>query len=79
MKEYKRPLPPDCIAVASPGGEAGPHNWQKKFQRLVDSGTLPVGSVSMVDVAHDDWCEIYNQMPCNCDPALVNRLTGETY
>jgi hypothetical protein len=52
-------------------------NYVKEMARLFDSGVIKRGEAYLVDVAHDDWCAIYHGEPCNCDPDIVNRETGE--
>jgi hypothetical protein len=44
-------------------------NYLRKLRYLWKIGAIPrdVG-VHMVTVSHDDWCGIYQQKPCNCDP-----------
>jgi len=52
-------------------------NYVKEMSRLSDTGVLKCGEFLMVDVAHDDWCDIYKGEPCNCEPDIINRETGE--
>jgi hypothetical protein len=48
------------------------HNHVKKLKRFIASGRILVmaGTVSLVDVAHDDWCRIFKGKRCNCDPEI---------
>ena len=45
------------------------HNYIRKLHYLWRIGALPrtVG-LHMLDVAHDDWCGIFEGKRCNCDP-----------
>lgn len=52
-------------------------NYVKEMTRLFDAGVIKRGEFLMVDVAHDDWCAIYQGGPCDCDPDIINRGTGE--
>jgi len=50
------------------------HNYKKKLDQLIREGKLlhlPPGAVEMLDVNHDEWCEIYNGNFCNCHPDIV--------
>jgi len=44
------------------------HNYEKKLWRLYELGLIPAASVNLVDIYHDDWCDIYRGGRCNCDP-----------
>jgi len=46
-------------------------NYVRKLQYLWRVGAIPrdVG-LHLVDVAHDDWCGIFQQQRCNCDPDI---------
>lgn len=50
------------------------HNYLRKLRRLMASGALPrdVG-VHQLDIAHDDWCDIFTGRRCNCDPTIRVR------
>lgn len=78
MNQYHRPLPPDHIQVVTVEGNY-PHAFQRKMQTLMKQGKIKAGKISALDVAHDDWCDLYSGNLCNCDPTIVNVLTGEVY
>ena len=46
-------------------------NYVRKLYYLWRIGAIPraVG-VHMLDVAHDDWCGIFANKRCNCNPAI---------
>jgi len=29
------------------------------------------GSVTLINICHDDWCGIYKNHPCNCSPVRI--------
>ena len=53
-------------------------NYVRKLHYLYRIGALPrdIG-LHMVDVAHDDWCGIFQEPPqrCNCDPDIRLKAT----
>jgi hypothetical protein len=49
------------------------HNYYKKLMQLHERGELPAGSLSEVDVCHDDWCAVHAGDYCNCDPDIKLR------
>jgi len=59
--------------IASPDGKQwGRHNYAEPMQRLM-AEFGQAGLVSVVDVAHDNWCRIYDGGFCNCDPDYTIR------
>ena len=53
--------------------DAAKHNYMKKLLKLQAEGKLPKVGVNEVDVAHDDWCQVYRGGYCNCDPDIWLR------
>ena len=51
------------------------HNYVARLMGLLESGKLPWGQVSELDVQHDDWCQIDAGGYCNCLPNIY--LDGE--
>lgn len=52
-------------------------NWVTKIKRLMEIGliSLTSGSISDLEIRHDDWCRIHADGLCNCDPEIeVKRL-----
>lgn len=53
------------------------HNYQTKLMQMVKAGQIPAeapaGSANLVNVAHDEWCDIYRGGFCNCNPAIEIR------
>jgi len=58
----------------APSGEP---NYRKRVRQLVRDGVIKVGEALNIDIAHDDWCAVYKSKPCDCDPDIINRETGE--
>ena len=70
MSEHERPfraslLPPDSVTVTS-DWDAAPefHNYEKELKKLGKAGILRFGEVSVLKIAHDDWCDIYSRERC---------------
>jgi hypothetical protein len=43
----------------------------------IKAGLIQPGKTTVVRVAHDDWCAIYNGGECNCDPDIsYHELEG---
>jgi hypothetical protein len=78
--EYKRQLPGNSIEITT-DWDSYPevHNYQKKMKKLGKAGILKFGEVNFLNIAHDDWCDIYNRDRCNCNPTIVNALTKKVY
>lgn len=51
---------------ASQGG-----NYQAKLMRMIESGQIKFDAVQHVSVKHDDWCRIYTDGFCDCDPDIA--------
>ena len=51
-------------------------NYVRKLHYLYRIGAIPrsVG-VHMITVFHDDWCAIYQDRRCNCDPDITLKAT----
>jgi hypothetical protein len=43
---------------------------EKWARKMKVEGKLPLG-VSMVNVYHDDWCDIYKGLECSCEPDIT--------
>ena len=47
---------------------------QPYMEPLLEAGlTAPAGSVSIVEVSHDDWCPKLRGGLCRCQPDIVTR------
>lgn len=54
-------------------------SYLQKLSRMVAEMGLPPGAVYDVTVSHDDWCGIFSNQPCNCDPDIsIVRLPDPT-
>jgi len=53
-------------------GNALGGKYVKRLHRAYKQGLFKKfkkgGGVYPVSIVHDDWCRIYKQKPCNCDP-----------
>ena len=50
--------------------------YVKQLKRLRKAGKLPTvqpGTVSLVDVAHDDHCQMWQTRRCTCKPEIKVR------
>ena len=56
----------------------GLHNYLelifKAASEAMESGLLERGRVSITNVRHDSWCDIYSGGVCNCDPEIESQL-----
>jgi hypothetical protein len=54
-------------------------NYIVKIQQMWQAGTLPrdVG-LHQVSVSHDDWCGIFQQQRCDCDPDVQLKYSLPT-
>ena len=52
----------------------GEHNYLKPLleatTEAMESGLMERGRVTITNVWHDDWCDIYRGGVCNCDPVI---------
>ena len=47
------------------------HNYIKKINRLYAEGKLNTNvGLHMLNISHDDWCDIFDGGLCNCDPDI---------
>ena len=51
-------------------------NYIKKLHYLHALGAIPraVG-LHLITVAHDDWCGVFQERRCNCDPDIRLKAT----
>lgn len=49
------------------------HNYLKKLRELRAQGKVPtvMGKITHIHITHDDWCRIFDGMPCNCNPDIT--------
>ncbi len=75
---FKRQLPDDHLTITSidDPDKPGEPNFQRKIRHLQKRGVIPAVGVGFLIIAHDDWCAIYGGGCCDCDPDIVNRITG---
>lgn len=53
------------------------HNYDKEIKRLGRAGMLKRGELRFVDIEHDDWCGIYQQGRCDCNPNIVDKKSRQ--
>jgi hypothetical protein len=55
------------------------HNYLRKLQLLWRTGAIPrtVG-LHQIDVAHDNWCTIFEGRRCNCNPDVTLKWSQPT-
>ena len=49
------------------------HNYYKKLMKLHEQGQFPTAALTEVYIFHDDWCGVYSEDYCNCDPDIKLR------
>lgn len=56
---------------------AGRNHYEIVLGWLLAEGliTFKAGTVSKLDIQHDDWCGVFDGAPCNCRPAIL--IDGE--
>ena len=58
------------------GNKVAPHNYVRKLAQLTRTGALPRDTgLHLVTICHDDWCGIWQQARCNCDPDIRLKAT----
>ena len=52
----------------------GVHNYReplfKAISEAIEAGLLERRQVSITNVRHDSWCDVYHGGVCNCDPEI---------
>jgi hypothetical protein len=52
----------------------GVHNYLepifKAASEAMESGLMERGGVTITNVRHDSWCDVYSGGVCNCDPEI---------
>ena len=48
--------------------EAPQHNYLPKLLAMYERGEIARVGLQEVNVYHDDWCGIYKNAWCDCDP-----------
>ncbi len=47
------------------------HNYMKKIAQATARGELDGLGIFSTNVYHDDWCRIYDGLPCNCNCEVI--------
>lgn len=53
------------------------HNYHREIERLQQRGVFKPGEVILIDVEHDEWCGVYSDKRCDCDPDIRDQITGQ--
>ncbi|MFA5166575.1 MAG: hypothetical protein WC449_04780 [Candidatus Paceibacterota bacterium] len=55
------------------------HNYKNKMLNMIKTGKIKCDvGLSMYDIFHDDWCDVYTGGFCNCNPDIViSRYKGD--
>ena len=52
----------------------GVHNYLEPYLKAafeaMETGLIERGRVTIANVMHDEWCDIYRGGICNCDPQI---------
>jgi hypothetical protein len=55
------------------------HNYVRKLRYLIRTGAIPrMVGYHPLQVDHDDWCNIWQQRFCNCNPDSSLRWSQPT-
>lgn len=46
-------------------------NWLKRVEALHGAGAIRPGSATYASIAHDEWCDVWHNGFCNCDPEIT--------
>ena len=38
--------------------------------KAIEKGSIQTGGLLFPEVAHDSWCAMHQDKPCNCDPEI---------
>lgn len=47
------------------------HNYHRKLEEIYKTGLLLPGKVYDMSSFHDNWCGVYKDKLCNCNPHIV--------
>lgn len=53
------------------------HNYLKKLNKLLATKEVPTDTITLVNVAHDDWCGKLKGGECNCNPDITHTEMGD--
>lgn len=48
--------------------------WEKQLKDAIAKGALQPGSLTIMNVYHDNWCPKLNGGDCTCDPDADFRI-----
>lgn len=54
-------------------------NYQERMMIALNSIPIAERSMNDAEIAHDSWCKIYKDKPCNCEPDITISAGGKTY
>ncbi len=60
------------LVAANRDPRRGGGNYRQAVRALLSSGQLPIrpGTVTHVEVLHDDWCAFWQGGVCDCEPEI---------
>ena len=45
-------------------------NYMEIIIKAIEKGSIQTGGLLFPEVAHDSWCAMHNEEPCNCNPEI---------
>ena len=45
-------------------------NYMETIFKAIEMGSLKTGGLLFPEVAHDSWCNMHKEKPCNCNPEV---------
>ena len=46
-------------------------NYMTTILLAIEKGSIQMGGLLFPEVAHDEWCDMHNDKPCNCNPEIA--------
>ena len=50
--------------------------YMDRIFKALANGVINAGAAKHIQVSHDEWCKIYSNEACNCDPDLMIEAEG---
>jgi hypothetical protein len=45
-------------------------NYMDTILKAIEKGSIQMGGLLFPEVAHDSWCAMHKDEPCNCNPEI---------
>ena len=55
----------------------GEHNYLTPIFEAIANEQPDRGRLTIVNISHDDWCEVYRGELCNCNPEISFQPLGK--